>query len=268
MGTFSDNLLLSLLAFGESTANGFDNWGESANFNFSRLDGKLGHNVSLSLTAGDVTLSASAEASIYLAFTGVLSANRTVNISARPGFWIISNETTGGFGVLLEPDGGSPVTMPQGKSIIYSDGDTPVVVNSSTGVSFLANKNGVNQTGSFGTVKLTFTNEVFDEGGYYDAPNSKWVPPAGRYRITAAFSTKISGGGAATIELRKDGSVPSGGRGFANTSGTITCHPMLSTLVETDGTSEFEIWVSQVEGTFSTPILGLISDTYFCGEAA
>lgn len=130
MGTFSTNLLLSLLAFGESAANGFDNWGESANFNFGRLDSKLGSKSTSSLAAGDVTLSANAESSLFLQFTGTLSDDTVVNVSARPGFWLMSNETTGDYTVTLLPSGGTGTVIPAGTSLMYSDGDEPVVIQS------------------------------------------------------------------------------------------------------------------------------------------
>jgi hypothetical protein len=56
--------------------------------------------------------------------------------------------------------------------------------------SFAANKNEANQTGIVtGTAtKVTFTNEAFDVGSSYDAPNSKFVAPiAGKYLFTAAL---------------------------------------------------------------------------------
>lgn len=133
MGTFSTNLLLSILAFGESAANGFDNWGESANFNFNRLDAKLGNKTTHSLAAGDVTLSATAESSLFVALTGTIIADRTVNISDRPGFWMFSNETTGSFSVTLLPSGGTGVVIPEGISLVYSDGDTPVLIEGGGG---------------------------------------------------------------------------------------------------------------------------------------
>lgn len=130
MGTFSNNLLLSLLAFGESAANGFDNWGDSANANFNRLDAKLGGKTTISLAGSDVTLSATAEATLFFTFTGSLSGDRVVNISARPGFWMVSNETTGAHTVTLLPSGGAGAEIPAGKSIVYSDGSMPVLFQS------------------------------------------------------------------------------------------------------------------------------------------
>jgi len=130
MGTFSTNLLLSILAFGESAANGFDNWGDSANANFNRIDSKFGSKATFSLAAGDLTLSATDEAKLFLEFTGTLAEARTVNLSVRPGYWFISNQVAGGFAVSLLPSGGTALVIPAGVSVVYSDGDEPLIVQS------------------------------------------------------------------------------------------------------------------------------------------
>lgn len=269
MGTFSDNLLLSLLAFGESTANGFDNWGESANFNFNRLDGKLGNRANISLTASDVTLSAGQEASIYLAFTGILAANRTVNLSIRPGFWFVSNETTGGFEVRFEPDDGTALVIPAGKSIVYSDGAAPVLVSSASKLGFCAHKNGVNQAVVINTAKITFGTEAYDDGGYYDAANSRWTPPAGRHHVSVAFTARQTTPGstlALTLELRKNGVAYA--RGFTTVPGAnYVVQATLSRPIEANGTDYFEIWAVNENGNFSGDIRGAVVETWFCGEA-
>lgn len=130
---------------------------------------------------------------------------------------------------------------------------------------FLAYKNGVNQSVTLGNVKITYPTEVFDLGGYYDAANSTWRPPAGKYRISAGYSAKSSVFRAMTIELRKNGVAEA--RGHANAPSNITCQPQFSRIVETDGTYDFDIYGVQVDGTFIGDILGLITDTWFCGEA-
>jgi hypothetical protein len=73
---------------------------------------------------------------------------------------------------------------------------------------FAADKNGSDQTfGAATLTKITMTNEVFDVGGFYDAANSKWTPPAGKIRIDATLW--LSSSGAMTegeIRIRKNGS--------------------------------------------------------------
>lgn len=56
-------------------------------------------------------------------------------------------------------------------------------------IGFSANKNSVTQTGiaSVTNTKLTFTTEDYDQGGYYDAANSRWYPPAGRPVLISAY---------------------------------------------------------------------------------
>jgi hypothetical protein len=56
-------------------------------------------------------------------------------------------------------------------------------------ISFSANMNAVDQTGvvSATFTKVAFTTEAWDVGSYYDAVNSKYVPPVGKYRISAAL---------------------------------------------------------------------------------
>jgi hypothetical protein len=53
---------------------------------------------------------------------------------------------------------------------------------------FSVNKGGTNQSVAGATVKVTFTNEVYDVGGGYDAPNSRFIAPsAGKYLFTASL---------------------------------------------------------------------------------
>lgn len=272
MGAFSANLLLSILAYGESTANGFDNWGESANFNFNRLDAKLGNKASVSLTAGDATLSAAAESSFLLELTGTLSADRVVNLSARPGFWVVSNIATGNFSVSFEPDGGTPTVVPPGYSIVYSDGDEPVIVASDSRTCFLANKNGTGQNTGSGT-KVTFANKAFDIGGYFDTTNSRWTPKAGKYRVSASLGHGISKNEDFVLHLYKNGVSVSTAvcRRIVVTDGSTPIltgiTTSLTTLVEANGTDYFEIFYTASSGG-SYSIDGQTVRTWFCGEAA
>lgn len=62
---------------------------------------------------------------------------------------------------------------------------------------FRATKGGTNQT-SFAqdtNTKLTFTTEELDRGGYYDAPNSRWTPPAGFVHLSCTINFGGSSGG-------------------------------------------------------------------------
>jgi hypothetical protein len=60
---------------------------------------------------------------------------------------------------------------------------------------FRATKGSTDQTGIATTdTKITFTTEELDRGGYYDASNSRWTPPAGFVRVSARV---MFGGGTA-----------------------------------------------------------------------
>jgi hypothetical protein len=75
-------------------------------------------------------------------------------------------------------------------------------------VMFSATKNGTNQTGiaDATATKITFTTEVNDVGGCYDAPSSRWTPPPGGVRLSAAVD--VTGANASTgfiLRLYKNG---------------------------------------------------------------
>src|ERR1700743_1947262 len=97
--------------------------------------------------------------------------------------------------------------LPGAANITTATGDTAMFVSEGSGnwrclqyqrafvAAFSANKNGVAQTGipTGVATKVTFTNEDFDGGSFYDAANSSGMPPAGYYQINANLT--ISAGG-------------------------------------------------------------------------
>lgn len=115
--------------------------------------------------------------------------------------------------------------------------------------------------------KLTFPTEIFDFGGFYDAANSRFTPPAGRYRLSAGagWSTGTVDGRQVTVEIWKNGAVY---RVFgAQVSGT-TDSALVSgdCLVEADGTDYFEVYGTAF-GVNNKTVVGTVSVTYFEGEA-
>lgn len=130
--------------------------------------------------------------------------------------------------------------------------------------SFSANKNGVNQSIPNGVAtKLTFTTEAWDIGGYYDAPNSKWVPPAGTVLISAAVESLLNAGKIMQIFLAKNGVGYQDGGTLAvvNTSSTVITGCWLA---QANGTDYFEIFFQQFD-TVSQNAIGTASATYFQG---
>ena len=115
--------------------------------------------------------------------------------------------------------------------------------------------------------KITFPVETFDFGGYYDAANSRFTPPAGKYRLSAGagWSVGIVDGRRVTVEIWKNGSVF---RVFASQVSGITENALVSgsCLVEANGTDYFEVYGTGT-GTGDKTVIGSVSVTYFEGEA-
>ncbi len=75
---------------------------------------------------------------------------------------------------------------------------------------FGANKASSDQTGiADATVtKVTFTTEAYDVGSLYDAPNSRWTPPAGPVLLHSRMSisgTWAAGSGITYVTIKKNG---------------------------------------------------------------
>lgn len=126
------------------------------------------------------------------------------------------------------------------------DGTQFQIVNSNGRPHFRANKNGTNQTGiaDITNTKVTFTTEAVDNGGYYDAANSRWTPPAGPVQIEA--NVTITGTFVSGLECRafiyKNGadfmrSAPS------HTAGTGGGTVSVSIMDVANGTDYYEIYV-------------------------
>jgi hypothetical protein len=130
MATYSSDLLMSLLAQGESGIHGFTHWGEAYNSNLTFLEDAVAEKSDITVTGADVTLTDAQHRSLYLNLSGTLTGNRAVVLKAsQKGFWFVSNGTSGSYSVTVKPSGGSGVTVTQGKkAIIFSDGTTAVRV--------------------------------------------------------------------------------------------------------------------------------------------
>lgn len=134
---------------------------------------------------------------------------------------------------------------------------------------FLANKNNTNQTKDINSNldKVTFTTEVFDEGGYYDAANSKWTPPAGRYHISAQAGVKIGTGyRTAFVLLYKNGTLHRKSPGNWSDIDNADLMDQINVPVEANGTDYFEIYVA-VDAVAGTIIPGDIQRVWFSGHA-
>lgn len=123
MATISDALKLALLAFGESAAAGFADWGAAANSNFSFLEDALVEQSSITVTGANVTLSDEQFRSLVLKFNGTLTGNRNIIVPDRKGFWFVRNNTNGNFTLTVKVSGQTGIVVPQkGVDILYCDG--------------------------------------------------------------------------------------------------------------------------------------------------
>ena len=107
---------------------------------------------------------------------------------------------------------------------------------------FSANKNGTNQTYSSATLsKITFTNEAFDVGGYYDAANSKWTPPAGKVLLQLYMESTSTGDGQFFFAI-----IYKNGAQFAQTGlvpgATTLCTGFAFCIDDANGTDYYEAY--------------------------
>lgn len=133
--------------------------------------------------------------------------------------------------------------------------------------SFRANKNGTDQTGIVTTVqtKVTFTTEVWDTGGYYDAANSKWTPPAGPVALVGCLNYSggvVTSGNFQTL-LYKNGSL------YANVpvdafGNGVSMAPLISFIDLANGTDFYEIYALG-SGTGNKTVSGATNATFFGG---
>jgi hypothetical protein len=127
MATESTNLLLSLFALGDSSGNGFTDWGESANFNFERLEAAITNQITKTVTTANVTLTEEEGANLFLKTDGVLTGNRAVLLPARKHLFVAYNGCTGAFNLTFNVLAQTGVTLAQGRyAILYCDGTTTV----------------------------------------------------------------------------------------------------------------------------------------------
>lgn len=131
-------------------------------------------------------------------------------------------------------------------------------------VSFSASKGGTDQTG-FGTAKITFTSEIFDVGGFYDAPNSRFLPEAGKYRLSGRvlIAGTIADGTSYTLAIYKNGVQWIANQ--ARASGSSGFSVFVSGVVDSNGTDYWELYF--YTGGSATTINGQFAYTAFDGEA-
>lgn len=163
--------------------------------------------------------------------------------------------------------------MAEAGAVTAAEQATAAAVSATTALAdsrfaFSASKS-ADQTGilSATATKITFPTEIFDFGGYYDAANSRFVPPSGRYRLAAglAWSAGLVDARQVTVEIWKNGVVY---RVFGvQVSGTTDSALVSgSCLVEANGTDYFEVYGTG-QGTGNKTVALTTTMTFFEGEA-
>lgn len=134
--------------------------------------------------------------------------------------------------------------------------------------SFHAHKNTTDQTGitSATNVKVTAATETFDYGGYYDATNSKWTPPAGRVAIkaTVRFTANVVDAALYHLVLYKNNAAYKVGC-IQHAGGTGNIGASLAVDDDANGTDYYELYAFG-GGAGDKTISGAIADTYFSGS--
>lgn len=125
---------------------------------------------------------------------------------------------------------------------------------------FKADKNG-NAQSAAGSVytKITFTTERWDAGSYYDAPNSKFTPPAGMYRVSAQVALQSSIG--LGIEIRKSG-VSERSFWTPTVASSNNVYAACTALIQVNGTDYIEVYVFNYD-TVAHNIAGALDATWF-----
>lgn len=135
--------------------------------------------------------------------------------------------------------------------------------------SFSAHKNNVNQTISNTSAnKITFGTERWDDGGYYDLTNSRWVPPAGLIQINARvvlLSTNAVDQVAHDLTFFKNGAAIGEGDTIGS-SGATTLAIGGTLLDQATGTDFYEVFVTIADVSLGArTVFGGTAATYFQG---
>lgn len=139
-------------------------------------------------------------------------------------------------------------------------------------VSFSAHKNSVDQSiTTTAETKLTFGSELWDDGGFFDAANSKWTPPAGLVQINARAFFLVANEVDQVqhyCAVYKNGSLYRLGESIASSGVAAGLSVGVSFTDKANGTDFYEFYVAvlSVVGGART-IFGSPTFTYFQGTA-
>jgi hypothetical protein len=132
--TYSQSLRLELIGSGEQSGT----WGNTTNNNLGTLlEQSIAGVVDIAVSTADVTLTnyngvTDQSRQAVLNVTGTTSAIRNIIAPLVKKIYIIKNNTTGGFGIVIKPPSGTGVTIPWGgTSTVYCNGTNFLLVTGS-----------------------------------------------------------------------------------------------------------------------------------------
>ena len=130
MSTWSNNLGIQLIGTGEQTGT----WGTTTNGNFQYVfEEAIVGTATVSFSDANVTLSATQATTdqqyrnLYLNCTGTNTAQRTLTVPTIYKNYVVANNTTGGFSILVTTSSGTGITIPNGYSAYLYVNNTNVV---------------------------------------------------------------------------------------------------------------------------------------------
>jgi hypothetical protein len=126
MSTYSDNLKIEEIGTGEQAGT----WGVTTNDNFVNVfEQAIVGRVTVAFSNADVTLTATNSVSsqsfrnVYLNCTGTNAASRNLIVPTINKNYVVQNNTTGGFDIVVKTTAGTGITVPNGRTCtVYADG--------------------------------------------------------------------------------------------------------------------------------------------------
>ena len=142
------------------------------------------------------------------------------------------------------------------------------LIDKPTQIGFSANLGGIDQTpvtpGAY--VKVNCTNEMYDIGGYYDAANARWTPPAGLISLDAIIyvnGTNMVSDQVLMAYIFKNGS--SFKSTFKRSFGSTSIGISVKDYADGEDYYEFYTWIGN-EGSGDKTISGSSTTTFFSGQ--
>jgi hypothetical protein len=126
MSTYSNNLKIEEIGTGEQAGT----WGTTTNANFENVfEQAIVGRVTVPFTNADVTLTATNSVAsqsfrnVYLNCTGTNAASRNLIVPTINKNYVVQNNTTGGFDIVVKTVAGTGITVPNGRTCtVYADG--------------------------------------------------------------------------------------------------------------------------------------------------